>query len=552
MNEQMSPTETIPEVAVIGSGYWGKNHVRNFHRLGALRSVCDVIGARFDEMSAEYPDVRLTRSVEDVLSDPEIRGVVIATPAVTHYELVMKALQSGKDVLVEKPLALDEKDGERLVDAADKAGAILMVGHILLYHPAVEKLKDIVQKGELGRIQHIQSNRLSLGKIRSEENILWSFAPHDISIMLHLLQEMPDRVYATGFSHLQRNVEDVTISVMDFPSGVSGHIYVSWMNPIKEQRLTVMGDKGMAVFEDSRPDKKLRIFHNSFEWVDRRPVPAKGEEETVDFEPAEPLRMECEHFLECINTRRRPRSDGREGLRTLKVLQQCYESMKVEKECRRVVVPLRPQKEQQKDYFSHETAVIDDPCEIGEGTTIWHFSHVMQDSRIGKQCRIGQNVLIGKGVRIGNNCKIQNNVSVYEGVTLEDSVFCGPSMVFTNVYNPRCEIPRMGELRETLVKRGATLGANSTILCGITIGKYAFIGAGTVVLRDVPDYALMAGNPGRQIGWMSEYGEQLDLPLSGEATTVCPHSGQVYELRNGQVMRVETDGERAHESSRRV
>ncbi len=511
-------------VAVVGSGYWGKNHVRNFHQLGALSHICDSSPETLGQFAQTYPDVSLTQSFDEILANESIRGIVIATPAVTHYELASRALRAGKDVLVEKPLALSVEHGEELVDLASTGGNVLMVGHILLYHPCVSKLKEMIAQGDLGKIQYVQSNRLSLGKVRSEENILWSFAPHDISLVLYLLGEMPINVYASGYCHLQRDVEDVTISVMEFPGGVGAHIYVSWMNPFKEQRLVVMGDKGTAVFEDSRPDKKLRVYRNSFEWIERRPVPQKGAEEVIEIEHKEPLRAECSHFLDSISSRTQPRSDGREGLRTLRVLQDCYESMKGTQVAKKVN-KVEPNLATKRKFFAHETAVIDDPCEIGEGTTIWHFSHIMQDSRIGKQCRIGQNVLVGKGAEIGNNCKIQNNVSVYEGVTLEDHVFCGPSMVFTNVYNPRCEIPRMSELRTTVVKRGATLGANSTVLCGITVGEYAFVGAGAVVLSDVPDYALMVGNPAIAKGWMCQCGTQL----TGDKSLKCPSCGEVYE-----------------------
>ena len=187
------------------------------------------------------------------------------------------------------------------------------------------------------------------------------------------------------------------------------------------------------------------------------------------------------------------------------------------------------------DFFVHESSYIDDNVTIGSGTKIWHFSHIMSGSRIGSNCNIGQNAVIGPNAVIGNNCKIQNNISVYEGVELEDNVFCGPSMVFTNVYNPRCEISRKKEFRKTLVKTGATLGANCTIVCGVTIGRYAFIGAGAVVNRDVPDYALIVGNPGKQIGWMSQFGEQMALPLTGDAICKCPHTGDKYKLNNGIV-----------------
>lgn len=186
----------------------------------------------------------------------------------------------------------------------------------------------------------------------------------------------------------------------------------------------------------------------------------------------------------------------------------------------------------------HPSAIVDEGAQIGEGCRIWHWVHISGGAKIGKNCSFGQNVFVGNKVQIGNNVKIQNNVSVYDNVTLEDDVFCGPSMVFTNVYNPRSAIVRKEEYRDTLVKKGATLGANSTIVCGVVIGKYAFIGAGAVVNKSVPDYALMAGVPARQIGWMSEYGEQLDLPLCGASRAVCPHSGVVYELKQGILGRI--------------
>ena len=189
-----------------------------------------------------------------------------------------------------------------------------------------------------------------------------------------------------------------------------------------------------------------------------------------------------------------------------------------------------------KDVFVHETSFIDENVIIGQGTKIWHFNHILKDCKIGKDCSFGQNVVVGPNVIVGNKVKIQNNVSVYDGVTLEDGVFCGPSCVFTNVHNPRSEIVRKHEYRKTLVKRGATLGANCTIVCGVTIGKFAFIGAGAVISKDVPDYALMVGVPAKQVGWMSEYGHKLDLPVKGIAKTICKHSSQVYELKDDKVI----------------
>lgn len=191
------------------------------------------------------------------------------------------------------------------------------------------------------------------------------------------------------------------------------------------------------------------------------------------------------------------------------------------------------------NFSAHSSAIIDDGAVIGEGSRVWHFAHVCGGAQIGAGVSLGQNVFVGNKVLIGDNCKIQNNVSVYDNVILEDGVFCGPSMVFTNVYNPRSLVERKSEYRDTLVKRGATLGANCTIVCGVTIGQFAFVGAGAVITKDVPDYALMVGVPARQIGWMSEYGEQLDIPLLGDASTVCIHSGDHYVLINGALSKEE-------------
>ncbi len=333
---------------------------------------------------------------------------------------------------------------------------------------------------------------MNLGKIRREENILWSFAPHDISVILGLLGEMPTSVFAQGGNYLHEQIADTTVTLLSFPSGVKAHIFVSWLHPFKEQKLIVVGDQKMAVFDDMEKKDKLLLYPHSIKWKSQIPIANRAEAQPVEVGTEEPLREECAHFLESIRTRRRPRTDGEEGLRVLSVLQQCQHAL--EAKGRTTVQP--PASKTARKFFAHDSAFVDEGVEVGEGSSIWHVSHILKGSRIGKSCKIGQNVVIGPNVTIGNGVKVQNNVSVYEGVTLEDYVFCGPSMVFTNVFNPRSEIPRMGELKPTLVKKGATLGANCTIVCGITIGRYAFIGAGAVVTKDVPDYALVAGVAG--------------------------------------------------------
>ncbi|MEK6802007.1 MAG: Gfo/Idh/MocA family oxidoreductase [Nitrospirota bacterium] len=491
-------------IAVIGSGYWGKNLVRNFAELGALAAICDTDKATREALAAQYPGCRAVADFAEVLQDDSIQAVSIATPAETHGTLVRQALLAGKDVLVEKPLCLIEDEARSLVALAKQQGRLLMVGHLLWYHPAILKLKELIDSGELGRIQYVYSNRLNLGKIRREENILWSFAPHDVSVILGLLGEMPDAVSAQGGNYLHQQIADITVTMLAFPSGVKSHIFVSWLHPFKEQKLIVVGDRKMAVFDDMEKKDKLLLYPHSIQWKGQIPVANRAEAQPVELDKAEPLREECAHFLDCLKTRRRPRTDGEEGVRVLSVLQRCQEALE-----RKEPKPVRTPSPAPRPWFAHGSAFIDDGVEIGEGTSIWHVSHVLKGSKIGRSCKIGQNVVIGPNAVVGNGVKVQNNVSVYEGVTLEDHVFCGPSMVFTNVFNPRSEIPRMSELKPTLVKRGATLGANCTIVCGTTIGRYAFVGAGAVVTKDVPDYACVMGSPARVSGWMCECGAKL-------------------------------------------
>lgn len=487
-------------VGVIGSGYWGKNLVRTFHSLGALGCICDTSQQALALIQKNYP-VRTTLDFDEVLQDDSITAVAIAAPAAEHFALTRRAIEHGKDVFVEKPLALHSSEGRELVALADKKHRILQVGHILEFHPAIRELGERICKGELGQIQYIYSSRLNLGKIRTEENILWSFAPHDISAILFLLRELPVRVSAQGGTYVNPSIIDTTLSTLEFGSGVKAHIFVSWLHPFKEQKLTVVGSEKMAVFDDMQPEQKLMLYSHRINWVDRKPVAQKDSGQAVKIAADEPLRLECQHFLECVAERRTPLTNGESAQRVLEVLENCEQSLRAGG----TPVPMQPA----KAYFAHPTSIIDEPCEIGPDTKIWHFSHVMVESKIGRGCNLGQNVVISPEVSIGDNVKIQNNVSVYTGVELEDDVFCGPSMVFTNVINPRSHVVRRHEYRKTLVKRGASLGANSTIVCGITIGRYAFVAAGAVVTHDVPDYALVMGTPARQVGWICECGVRL-------------------------------------------
>lgn len=516
-------------IGVIGLGYWGKNIFRNLHDMGMIRIACDISPEVIKEYKKMFKDVRYALSVEDILSDPAVQAVSIATPAITHYELTKRSLLAGKDVFVEKPLALTSEEGMELMEIAEKEKRILMVGHILQYHPAIIKLKGLIESGKLGKIQYIYSNRLNIGKLRTEENILWSFAPHDISAILMFLGEEPVKVSAFGNDSLGSGVYDTTVTSLEFKTGIKGHIFVSWLHPYKDQKLIIVGSKAMAVFDDISKEK-LFFYPHKIEWKKGyKPSALKADHEVIPVADGEPLRLELEHFVECVRNRKRPKTDASEGVKVLKVLESAEKDLsgynaKISKSATT------------KGVYIHESSYVDESVEIGAGTKIWHFSHILNNSKIGKGCIIGQNVSIGPDTIIGNKCKIQNNVSVYKGVTFEDGVFCGPSCVFTNVYNPRAHIERKDEFRTTTVKKGATIGANATIVCGITIGSYAFVGAGAVVKNDVPAYAVVAGVPAKQIGWTCKCGVSLKNIKKNKA--VCISCGNEYRLLKNSLVAV--------------
>ena len=317
-------TFTRPRVAVVGCGYWGRNLVRAFSRLRALDSVFDATPLGRATAADLVPDVPVYNSLEQILSG-DAPAVVIATPAETHYQLALRILEAGKDVFVEKPLALTYEQGKQLVDLAEERKQVLMVGHVLEYHPAIVRLLELVEAGELGKVRYISSNRLNLGKVRREENILWSFAPHDIAIVLRLMKAMPLQVAAHGGSYVQPNIEDVTVTHLLFDNGVRSHIYVSWLHPFKEQRLVVVGSKKMASFDDV--SKRLVLYDQRVEVKDDQPNPIKGAGESIAFSEEEPLLVECRAFLEAIASRRSPVTDGQSGLRVLRVLNAAQRSL---------------------------------------------------------------------------------------------------------------------------------------------------------------------------------------------------------------------------------
>jgi UDP-2-acetamido-3-amino-2,3-dideoxy-glucuronate N-acetyltransferase len=316
-------------ICVVGCGHWGKNLLRNFEQIGCLYGFFDAVPERLEAFAAQYPGARIYRSYQELLGDSAVEAVALATPAEEHASMAVAALKAGKDVFVEKPMALTREDGEEILETSRKTGRIVMVGHLLLYHPAILTIQGLLASGDLGRLEYIYSNRLSMGKIRSEENALWSFAPHDISVILSLTGHLPVQVSATGGAYLQPNIADVTVSDLLFDHGTRAHIFVSWLHPYKEQRLVVIGSKKMVVFEETRPAAKLLLYDNQiarngngFQATQSKPV-------ELSYRNEEPLGIECQHFANCVRTRQQPRTPAEDGLRVLHVLQACQRSLQL-------------------------------------------------------------------------------------------------------------------------------------------------------------------------------------------------------------------------------
>ena len=318
----------IPQIALVGCGYWGKNLCRNFHALGALAAVVDATENGKVTARSSAPDIQVTDSLEDVLRNDQIQGVALATPAETHPKLAIQAMQAGKDVFVEKPMALTLEDAEKMKKVAEEAGRILMVGHLLEYHPAVLKLREMIASGELGKINYIYSNRLNFGKVRTEENALWSFAPHDVAVILRLMGQAPVEVSSCGGSYLTNGIADITISNMRFEDESRSHIFVSWLHPFKEQRLVVVGDKKMAIFNGVAPlGEQLHLYPQNVEFKGSIPLLNKEDAEFIEHANSEPLREECKHFLECIQSRNQPLTNAQSGIDVLQVLHACQKSI---------------------------------------------------------------------------------------------------------------------------------------------------------------------------------------------------------------------------------
>lgn len=321
-------------LAQVGTGDWGANLVRNYAALpeGRLALLCDTDAKRLERAAKMAPGARTTTDPEEVAKDGSIEAVAIASSAVTHYKLAKLFLEAGKDVYVEKPMTLRAAEAADLVRLAEERDRVLMVGHLLLYHPGVERLAEVLREGELGELHYVYAQRTNLGKVRPDENALWSFAPHDIAVIIHLLGEAPVDVSARGEAFLQTGIHDVVFLYMRFPKGHLGHVHVSWLDPHKVRRFTVVGSKKMAVLDDQEPTEKLRVYDKGVDAgsiVDyARSLHVRSGDIWIPELPAvEPLKLECQHFLDCVRTRQKPRTDGRHGLEVIRVLEAASRSL---------------------------------------------------------------------------------------------------------------------------------------------------------------------------------------------------------------------------------
>lgn len=316
-------------IAVIGCGKWGMNHMKTAYKLFGekLKYCCDSFennGKKVKEISEK---IVFTTEINDIIKDSEVNALIVSTPAETHFEITKDLLLADKNVLVEKPITLNSDEAKILDDIAKERGLILMVGHLLLFHPAILKIKEFLDEGKLGKLQYIYSNRLNLGTIRAEENILWSFAPHDISVIQFFTNDIPSEVKATGAIFLQKNIQDTTLTYLKFNNNIHAHIYVSWLHPFKEQRLVIIGDKSMMVFEDILKKDKLKFYRKGFDIVNGLPIKRDSDYENIEFDSTPPLELEQKHFINCIVNHTIPRSDGRNAIEVLKTLERAQSEL---------------------------------------------------------------------------------------------------------------------------------------------------------------------------------------------------------------------------------
>lgn len=466
-------------VALIGAGYWGKNLLRDLNNLDVLKSVCEI--KDIDNLRLKYPKLRITKDYNEILEDKKINAIVIALPVEHHYEYAKKALEHNKDVFVEKPLSLNIEEGEELVRLAYKRNKILMVGHLMHYHPCIIKIKELLKSKILGKLLYINFSRKNMGIIRKNENVLWSLAPHDISLMLNFTKGLKIKKLECYGKKCISNIYDITDTFIEFDNNLQCTISVNWLYPIKEQKISIVGEKGILVFDDTKKKDKLTYCLNYLD-IKNNIINKNFKTINVDITKS-PLVLECMHFIDCCLKRKSPITDGYEGLDVLEILNECQMKLNIS-----------------------TNSIVENNAIIGTKTKIWNYSHIM-NAIIGNNCTIGDYCFIGDNVIIGNNCKIQNHSSIFDGVEIRDNVFIGPNTTFTNTRIPRANIPVDKKYEKTIVMNNVSIGAGSIIRCGIKLGEYSFIGAGSVVTKDTESFGVYFGNPAHKVGTINKHKE---------------------------------------------
>ena len=317
-------------VCVVGAGYWGKNHIRILHELGFLGGIVESNKETLNRFAEQYPDVKGFLSLNEALQDKSFLGFTVATPAKTHYSVAKQAMEAGKHVLVEKPLALEKKHAEELIHLSEKNNVNLMVGHVLLFHPAIKKIKELINKGKIGKLQYIYSNRLNLGQVRTEENVFWSLAPHDISVFQYFTNSFPTSIHASGSAFLQEGIHDSTLTQLKYPSGVEGHIFVSWLHPFKEHRLVVIGTEAMITFEDSSEGKPLKLYAKKIDMEKGIPEKIDGPVTLIDYEQKMALTEELQYFVSHLDGKKPNIANGKHALEVTKILVWASKQLKAE------------------------------------------------------------------------------------------------------------------------------------------------------------------------------------------------------------------------------
>jgi len=488
-------------IGIVGGGYWGKNLIREFNACGVLGYICDINENALKEHVKTYPSIKNTfTSLDEMLLQEDMTMVCIALPAEMHYDACLKALNANKDVFVEKPFVLNVEQGEELVRLAKEKNRILMVGHIMNYHMGIQHIKRILKEEVTGPIKYITCNRKSHGIYRQCENVFWSFAVHDMSVILSLFNNpILSNISCNSHGFITSGIADVCNTSFIINNNVYVNINVDWNSPRKEQNMTIVCQNKIIVFDNVL--NRVEVFNN---YITESKVANKTLPEITTF-TGTPLQNECEHFIACCKDRQTPLTDGNEGLRVVKAMLQCNP-----------VVTETP--------FIHPSSIVDSGSLIGTGTKIWHWCHITEQAIIGNKCSIGQNCYVAG--TLGNNCKLQNNVSIYLGVKAGNNVFFGPSCVLTNDKSPRSGFSKHGKYIETTIEDDVTIGANATIVCGITLGKGCMIGAGSVVAKNVRPNTLVIGNPAREIGVVFDQGDRLlykdgiELYMLNNTTTV--------------------------------